>query len=302
MKLTTPVAFIVFNRPETTARVFAAIREAQPSQLLIIADGARPDRVGEAAKCQQVRTICDRIDWECEVKRNYADGNLGCKRRVSSGLDWVFSEVEEAIILEDDCLPDPTFFPFCQEMLEKYRRDRRIMAITGGNYLWGKTRTNYSYYFSIYSDIWGWATWRRAWQHYDVDMKLWPSIKDKDWLTDILGYNHKFKRNWHHTLDNIHQGNVDTWDLQWVFACFVQSGLTIAPNVNLIANIGFGEDATHTISPSHLANLPTEPLTFPLVHPPFIINDTKSDTLSQYHLHRRSLLTKLKTKLTPFLS
>ncbi len=296
MKLTTPVAFFVFNRPHTTVKVFAAIRQAQPSQLLIIADGARPDRVGESEKCQQVRSICDRIDWACEVKRNYADLNLGCKNRVSSGLDWVFSEVEEAIILEDDCLPDPSFFPFCQELLAKYRSDRRVMSISGDNYLFGKTRTEYSYYFSIYSDIWGWATWRRAWQYYDLDMSLFPTIQAEGKLTDILSNNRKFKKLWERSLDHTYQGAVDTWDYQWVFACFIQSGLTIIPNVNLISNIGFDENATHTTYQSHLVNTIAQPLPFPLIHPPFVITDTKSDQISQNFLYSQSLITKLITK------
>ncbi len=304
MKLTTPVAFIVFNRPDLTARVLDAIRQAQPHQLLIIADGARSDRIGEAEKCQQVREICDRIDWECEVKRNYSDINLGCKKRISSGLDWVFTEVEEAIILEDDCLPHPTFFPFCQELLEKYRGDRRVMSISGDNYLCGLNRTNYSYYFSIYSDIWGWATWRRAWEYNDITMKLLPEIQSGEWLEDILGSDRRFKEMWDHNFRNSYEGAIDTWDYQWVFACFIQSGLTIIPNVNLISNIGFDENATHTKSSTHLANMQTEALTFPLWHPQFIINDNKSDALNQKYLYRpqslipQSLIRRLTRKIS----
>jgi hypothetical protein len=294
MKLTTPVAFIVFNRPHTTAKVFAAIRQAQPSQLLIIADGPRLDRAGEAENCQQVRAICDRIDWECEVKRNYADVNLGCQKRVASGLDWVFTEVEEAIILEDDCLPHPTFFPFCQELLEKYRSDRRIMAISGDNFQFGLKRTNYSYYFSIYSDTWGWATWRRAWQYNDIDMKLFPTIQAGGWLEDIFNHNRRLKKYWHNIFEDCYAGKSTTWDYQWVFACMIQSGLTVIPNVNLISNIGFDETATHTTAPDNLANMATEALIFPLVHPPFVISDTRSEAISQTH---ESFITKLKNKI-----
>jgi len=295
--ITTPVALIVFNRPETTAQVFAAIRQAQPSQLLIIADGARPDRVGEAEKCQQVQEICDRIDWQCEVKRNYAESNLGCKKRISSGLDWVFSEVEEAIILEDDCLPHPDFFKFCQELLEKYRGDRRVMSISGNNYLFGKNRAEYSYYVSIYSDIWGWATWRRAWQHNDIDMKLFPTIQAEGWLDDILSNNQEFKQLWYHTFETVYKGGVDTWDYQWVFACLIQNGLSINPNVNLISNIGFNETATHTRSQTRLANMKTAALTFPLVHPPYVVCDRKSDAINQSYLYGKSFIANIKTRI-----
>src|SRR5665648_587346 len=165
-QLKTPVAFIIFNRPETTRRVFAEIAKARPTKLLVIADGPRATHPDDAEKCAVVRAIIDGVDWDCEVLKNYSDVNLGCKRRVSSGLDWVFDTVEEAIILEDDCLPHPTFFRFCEEMLAKYRDDKRIAMISGDNFQFGKKRTEYSYYFSRYTHIWGWASWRRAWDNY----------------------------------------------------------------------------------------------------------------------------------------
>lgn len=152
-RLTTPVAFLVFNRPDTTIRVFEEIRRARPPKLLVVADGARADRPGEAEKCAQVRAIVEQVDWECGVLKNYADDNMGCKRRISSGLDWVFANVEEAIILEDDCLPHPSFFRFCEELLRRYRDDERVMMISGDNFQFGKKRTDYSYYFSKYPHI-----------------------------------------------------------------------------------------------------------------------------------------------------
>jgi hypothetical protein len=296
-KLTTPIAFIVFNRPDTTAKVFEAIRQAQPPKLLIIADGARPDRIGEAEKCQQVREICDRIDWDCEVLRNYSDPNLGCKKRVSSGLDWVFQQVEAAIILEDDCLPDPTFFPFCQELLEKYRDDQRVMFIGGTNYQFGKKRSDYSYYFSRYNHVWGWASWRRAWQHYDVEMNLLPTIKSGNWLKDILNSDRAVKH-WENTFETVYQNQLNTWDLQWTFACWLQSGLSIIPNVNLVSNIGFGIDATHTNAMNHpLANMVTAALELPLTHPPFLIRDANADIFTENKFYSISLINKLINKI-----
>lgn len=273
----TPVAFIIFNRPDTTARVFEAIRQAKPPLLLIIADGARASKLGEAEKCAATRAVIDGIDWDCEVRTNYSDVNLGCKRRVSSGIDWVFEQVEEAIILEDDCLPHPTFFGYCEELLDKYKDDTRIMSISGINFQFGRKRNSDSYYFSRYNHVWGWATWKRAWKHYDVDLELWNIVRDGGWLDDILGDN-SIVRKWQETFQSVYDGKVDTWDYQWVFACWIQSGMTILPNVNLISNIGFGIDATHTVNISdELANLPVEAISLPLQHPEFITRNTNAD-------------------------
>src|SRR5262245_27851901 len=142
-QINTPLAFLVFRRPQTTARVWEAIRQARPKTLLIVADGPRATHTGETELCAQVRAICDRVDWPCEVLRNYAETNLGCRQRVSSGLDWVFQTVEEAIILEDDCLPHPTLFSYCQELLERYRYDERVMLISGANVEPGPPRTKH---------------------------------------------------------------------------------------------------------------------------------------------------------------
>jgi len=299
--LTAPVTLIVFNRPDLTARVWSMIRQARPSQLFIIADGARSNHPTDAERCQKVREICDRVDWDCEVKRNYADVNLGCRNRVTSGLNWVFEQVEASIILEDDCLPDLTFFPFCQELLEKYRDDQRIMGITGNNYQFGRKRSDYSYYFSIYALVWGWATWRRAWQHFDVDMSLFPAFDQEDRLEDILQSlktKKIIKKYWHHMFKHTHAGAINTWAYPWFFTCLTQSGLTIAPNVNLVSNIGFGADATnhHNSSSLHIANLPTVPLSLPLVHPPFLIQDTEADN-RMTGIFKPSLITKIKNKV-----
>ena len=276
-RLDVPVAFLVFNRPDTTERVFAEIARAKPAKLLVVADGPRSNRPGEAEKCAETRAIIESVDWNCEVLTNYSDVNLGCKRRVSSGLDWVFENVEEAIILEDDCVPHPTFFRYCEELLDRYRDDRRIMAISGDNFQFGRRRSPYSYYFSRYNHEWGWATWRRAWQHYDVTMSVWPEIRDGAWLQDILGKTMQGAY-WHRAFDTVYEGKIDTWDYQWTFACWLQNGLTILPNVNLVSNIGYGEAATHTRSTeSPLANMRIEAIQFPLMHPPYVIRDTVAD-------------------------
>ena len=276
-----PVALLIFNRPDTTEAVFQTVRDARPPKLLVVADGPRTDRPDEAEKCAGARAIVDRVDWNCEVLTNYSDVNLGCKRRVASGLDWVFSEVEEAIILEDDTVPHPTFFRYCDELLERYRDDERVMAITGDNFHAGWRRTEDSYYFSRYAHMWGWASWRRAWKYYDVEMEHWPRVRDGGWLGNIL-QDPSAVRYWLRILQATYEGRIDTWDYQWMLSCWLQSGLCTVPNVNLVSNIGFGTDSTHTfVAADPLANLPSAELDFPLRHPPFIIRDTVADDFVQ---------------------
>lgn len=295
--LETPVVFLIFNRPQTTQRVFERIRQAKPTRLLVIADGARQDRPEEAEKCAATQAIIEQVDWNCQVLKNYSDVNLGCKQRVASGLDWAFSQVEEAIILEDDCVPDPSFFPFCQELLIRYREDERIMAIAGNNFQQAQPRTPYSYYFSRYNHIWGWASWRRAWQHYDVTMKQWANIREGNWLQDILQEPQTVKY-WTKIFQTVYEGKIDTWDYAWTFACWLQSGLTILPQSNLVSNIGFHSEATHTKDRhSRLANLPVTAIKFPLHHPPFMIRDIQADQRTDHFLFKASFTEKLKGKI-----
>ncbi|HVF49820.1 MAG TPA: hypothetical protein VNA19_07030 [Pyrinomonadaceae bacterium] len=272
----TPVAFLIFNRPETTARVFAEIARARPEKLLVVADGPRDGRPEEAERCRATRAVVERVDWECEVLTDYAETNLGCKARIASGLGWVFEQVAEAIILEDDCLPHPSFFPFCEELLERYRDDERVSMISGDNFQRGQRRTPYSYYFSRYPHIWGWASWRRAWQHYDPDIKYWQALRKTDWLRDILG-DDVTARYWQAIFDNVAAGRATTWDYQWLFACWAQNGFAVAPEVNLISNIGFGADSTHTATPDETANLPAGEMLFPLRHPPYFVRERAAD-------------------------
>jgi len=291
-QIKTSIAFIIFNRPDTTRRVFAEIARARPPKLLVIADGPRADHPDDAEKCAAVRAIIDGVNWDCEVLKNYSDVNLGCKRRVSSGLDWVFDTVEEAIILEDDCLPHPTFFRFCEEMLEKYRDDERIFMISGDNIQFGRKRTEYSYYFSRYTHIWGWASWRRAWDNYDVDMKLWPEIRDGGWLKDMLGDKRSIWY-WKYIFENVYNGKIDTWDYQWTFACWIQNALTLLPNVNLISNIGFGYEASHTKAKDKFTMMEIESMSFPILHPDYILRDSKADLFSENKMFSMSLMSRV---------
>lgn len=274
--LQTPVAFLIFNRPDTTERVFNAIAQAKPSKLLVIADGPRAGRVGEAERCAQARAVIERVDWECEVLTNYADSNMGCKMRVATGIDWVFQQVEEAIILEDDCLPEQSFFRFCQEMLERYRHHPRVGMVTGGNLQFGQQRGDASYYFSRYSHIWGWATWRRAWQLYQREIPQWPAFREQGWLNQLFETQGE-RDYWATSFQLVHEGKLDTWDCSWTFATLTHGLLQVVPNVNLISNIGFGPDATHTHVVGIHADMPTSPIHFPLKHPDFILANAEAD-------------------------
>ena len=199
--LKTPVVFLIFRRPDLTARVFETIRQAQPAKLLIVADGARNEE--EAILCQQTRTVTELIDWDCEVLRNYSDVNLGCRQRISSGITWAFEQVEEAIILEDDCLPHPSFFSYCQELLDYYREDKRIWCISGNNFQDGQLRGDGSYYFSNYPHCWGWASWQRAWQKYDRNLTNWEAFRNSKHLNSIFNSKREVKY-WHGILERLH--------------------------------------------------------------------------------------------------
>jgi hypothetical protein len=280
-QLKTPVAFIIFKRPDTTEKVFEAIRQAKPPKLLVIADGSRTNKTGEADKCAATRSIIDRVDWDCEVLQNYSEINLGCAKRVASGLDWVFEKVEEAIILEDDCLPHPTFFRFCEDLLEKYRDDERVGSISGQNVQFGNNHTEYSYYFSRYNHVWGWATWRRAWNFFDFEMKNWPEVKEKNLLYNILG-NSRLVYKWHKNFNSLQKGITNSWAYRWQFACWIHNLQGIISNINLISNIGFGSESTHTSNQqSKYANLPVEAVEFPLNHPPFMIRHSQADDFTE---------------------
>lgn len=300
-KLATPVAFIIFNRPDTTERVFAEIARARPPKLLVVGDGPRANRQGEAEKVAATRAIIQRVDWDCEVLTNFSDVNLGCKKRVSSGIDWVFEQAEEAIILEDDCLPDPSFFRFCQEMLERYRTDQRIGMISGDNFQFGRRYGGDSYYFSKYVHIWGWATWRDRWtESYDVTLAKWPRVRDEGRLVDMVGDAREAKY-WGKIFERVYRGGIDTWDYQWVFANWVEGRLGILPTGNLISNIGFDQNATHTTGASDLANLPATPITFPLSHPLGVVRNIQADHFSEKKCFQVPLWKRVRGKIAGWL-
>ncbi len=285
--LETPVVLIVFNRPELTQVVFSRIAEARPRKLLLVADGPRADRGGEAQRCEEVRRIVSAVHWDCDVKTNFAAENMGCRRRVISGLHWAFEQVEEAIILEDDILPDPSFFPFCRQMLARYRDDERVSMISGFNIGADRAKAPDDYFFSRLTHIWGWATWRRAWQHYDEHMTAWPSPQRPQALRRVFPEASAL-RYWTPILEGMHRGKgPNTWDYQWMFTNVMREGVSIVPQINLVQNLGFGPDATHPTAPCSAPRVGVGRLRFPLRHPsrvePSAALDALDQELSEWH-------------------
>jgi hypothetical protein len=300
--MNTAVALIIFNRPNATKIVLDCVRKVKPSKLFIIADGPRQHIFDDEEKCAVTRQLIDSVDWDCQVLKNYSDINLGCKYRISSGIDWVFEQTEEAIILEDDCLPHESFFPFCEELLDKYRNDQRITTISGNNFQFGRQGREFSYYFSRYPLIWGWATWRRAWQHYDVEMKCWEILRDDHWLEDVLDDSRAIKY-WHQLFQGCYEGSIDSWAFPWTLTSWIQKSLNIIPSVNLVSNIGFSPQALTTKDTySPFANYPTTTMEFPLKHQPLIIRDAEADQFTQYTQFDISLMSKVKSKAKKILS
>ncbi|KKQ86154.1 MAG: Nucleotide-diphospho-sugar transferase domain-containing protein [Candidatus Woesebacteria bacterium GW2011_GWB1_38_8] len=245
--LKTPLLFLIFNRPSTTAKVFAEIRKIKPKRLFIAADGPRDDVFSDKERCIEARKITENIDWKCNVTRLYRESNLGCKKAVSSAIDWFFENVEEGIILEDDIFPNQSFFKFCERMLALYRKEKRIMHIGGVNFQnWDKNVRD-GYYFSKYVHIWGWASWKRAWKGYDVNMQDWPEIDSKG-ILDKYYDNLIEKIYWNTIFEAAYSGKIDTWDYQFVYHIWKNGGISIVPNKNLVSNIGFGKGASHTSS------------------------------------------------------
>lgn len=244
-RLEVPVVMIVFNRFDTMCRVFEGVRKVKPLKFYIVSDAPRKQKDGEKEKVEKVRRYIEtHIDWECEKHFVLAEENMGCQRRVASGLDFVFQREEAAIILEDDCVPHTDFFRFCEAMLSHYKDDERIMQISGCN-LVPEHKINESYLFSVFCSIWGWATWRRAWEKFDFSMKEYPEFKKKKIIYQL--FPESAAQIIEGEMDRVYDGRMNSWAYRWLLARMVNSGLGITPAVNLIDNIGVGRaDATHT--------------------------------------------------------
>jgi hypothetical protein len=281
------LAIVVFNRPEKTRVLLDSILGHLPDRVYVIADGPRPNHPGEAQRCAETRSlVANALSERCDLVTNYSETNLGCGRRIATGLDWVFGQVEEAIVLEDDCIPHPSFFRFCEEMLERYRDDERVVHIGGNNFQNGVRRGPYSYFFSRYNHIWGWATWRRAWHHFDHRMHDWPEVKAQGSMRNLLTAPGECEY-WSRLFDGMvaQEPWPETWGYAWTYACF-KNGLSIYPNVNLVSNIGYGEGATNCLGDSPHANLPVHEMVFPLSFPLCFLPDQEADAYTvRQHFH-----------------
>ncbi len=278
-----PVAIFGFNRPDCLKQVFERVREVKPSKLFLVLDGPRESRPADAPKRLACEKVLENVDWPCEVYRNYAEKNMGCRERMASGMTWVFDQVDRAILLEDDCVPHLDFFPFCSDLLERYASDTRIGMIAGHDEHFEVVNTNgASYYFDRLATICGWATWSRAWKQNKPQMEDWPLLKEQEALLDLYG-RRRYLRDWTKIFDRVYNRKVSSWATAWALTMAREHWLCIHPARNLITNVGFGADATHTsgseVSP--WANRPTYPMSFPLVHPPTMIPNVRSEQIAQ---------------------
>jgi len=284
--LNTPVALFLFNRSDRAQRILEEIRRARPTRLFLVADG--PRNAEEEAQCERARAVAELVDWPCEVMTDFAERNLGLRRRIPSGIEWVFGEVDRAILLEDDCLPHPTFFPYCEELLDRYSEEERVMHVAGSQLLRESPNGGASYHFSRYVHIWGWATWRRAWRRYDGALDEWHAARRRGREACLRRwFAAEDERNyWRYVWDNF--ATSTNWSAQWSYACIARRALAITPNRNMISNVGFGADATNAKEdPLGIANRPLEGIGFPLVHPGSIEADVRADAATS-HLFRIS--------------
>jgi hypothetical protein len=282
MKVESPVLFIVFNRPETTRVVFDVLRKVRPARLYVAADGARDGVAGEAAMVEKVRDLATGVDWPCELRTRFLDDNVGCRRAVGGAISWFFEHETQGVVLEDDCVPHPDFFRFCDELLARYAEDDRVSVITGDNFQAGEYRGEASYYFSRYTHCWGWATWRRAWANYRANLPFWAKWRDSDDWKALLP-DHVERRYWRERFDLAASGAIDAWGYSWTACVWYGKGLTATPNVNLVRNIGFGEGATHTTEERpDIAAMPLQSIGM-LTHPADIERDEEADRFAFDH-------------------
>ena len=273
----TPVLLIIFNRFDTTVQVIEKLREVQVQKLYIYCDGGRENKVGEMEELQKVQTnVLGEIDWPCKVSTNFREQNEGPRLAIGHAVSWFFESEEEGIILEHDCVPNLSFFNFCEQMLEHYRPNERVMHISGDNFQFGRTYGDGSYYFSRITHIWGWATWKRAWKNYDVELRSFPEFLSKDKISFTVPY--KFgKKYWINILQACYEGKVESWDYQWNYVLLNLDGLSILPNVNLVGNVGFDSLALNTTNPNHKTARMKTVVLDNVIHPTEIIIQHEAD-------------------------
>ena len=292
-----PILFLTFNRPDTTKRVFESIRRIKPKKLYVACDGPRENNKDDLEKIKNVKAVTEQIDWDCEVCRLYREKNLGCRKAVSSAITWFFKNEEIGIILEDDCLPNPTFFKYCEILLNKYKNEPQIMHIAGSNFNLVDPSFENSILFSKISFIWGWASWRRAWDYYNFEMDSWPEFKQKTNLLSKIFFDEKTLKFRRKLFDKVYNKQIDTWDYQWLYSLIENDGYAIVPKNNLISNIGFSKDATHTTSRNNRFDYEVTSMEFPLKLPDKITRNLDLDRLYFRKTNPESVLTRVLNKL-----
>jgi len=297
--LSTPVLFLIFNRPEITKQVFNAIQQAKPPRLYVAGDGPRSKCTEDEENCKLARSIATNVDWDCEVKTLFRDHNLGCRLAVSQAIYWFFEQEPEGIILEDDCLPSQSFFWFCQEMLEYFRNDKAVGVICGfySNEL--EYKPSASFFFSRYLRVWGWAGWRRSNEGYDSNINLLIE-KQNTWKKDIFSRTDIFlKRYWQDMFEEVGSGKIDTWDIQLQYLLWQKKQQVIVSSKNLVQNIGWAQGA-HPLTKDHNHELATSEINFPLTTPDMTERDTRADQVIEkisYQITIFSFLKKLLRKM-----
>jgi hypothetical protein len=271
---------VIFNRPDVVDQLVASLRPARPTQLFVAADGPRETHPADVERCAAARAALDQVDWPCEITHLFRDHNLGLQQSMVGAIDWFFSHVESGVVLEDDCLVHPDFLAFAADVLARYRDEPRVMGVSALNMASHERFGPHSYVFASAGHIWGWATWRRAWEGFDAELSTWPSERD-----EFLDGATPLQRALARKFDAAHDGSKNTWARAWHHHVAVRSGLVVIPAVNLVRNVGLGPDATHTTSTRHsLQGLPVEGLGFPLDHPTELVPSTEYDAhLARFH-------------------
>lgn len=293
-----PVLLIVFRRPDLTRQLMDSIRQARPAKLYVACDGPRLGHTGDVEKVGAVRDVIREFSEELHPITLFQETNLGCGKGVSRAISWFFEHEEEGIILEDDCLPDPSFYRFCGEMLSRYRKTSNVMQVAGYNHISGRYDQGADYFFTHYGWQWGWATWRRAWNHFDLAMSSWPEFKQKGLHRGPTFYPERVK-----VFDDMYAGKCDTWDYQWHYAIASNSGLSVVPRFSLVRNIGFGVGATHCseVKGEEPDRISVQAISFPLRHSKFVYADPKYDQMLKRAVLHRSPLAKIKSHVAAFL-
>ena len=263
-----PVLVINFNRPDFTQRVLEVIQAQSPSAVYIAVDGARQGRLDDASACRIVRQLAHDFSPGCPVHCLFQERNLGTGIAVPTAISWFFEHESQGIILEDDCIPRPDFFRFTGELLARYANDPGVMMISGNSFAFDDKLSPSEYTFARNAHIWGWATWRRAWDLYDHSMTEWPSLRETKWLLNVCKGHKDAVRYWKWIFDETRKNKVDAWDYRWWYSMWRHDGFSVVPPLNLVENVGFDERSTHTIRmPNWFAEVPRDTLTFPLHHP-----------------------------------